>query len=66
MRGIRNMIRSAQDRRVAPDAIHIATEGPIGLAVRRYCRRRSRPFTTSVHARCGEQINATAGLPARM
>jgi glycosyltransferase involved in cell wall biosynthesis len=32
-----------------PDAIHIATEGPIGLATRWYCRARGRPFTTSVH-----------------
>jgi hypothetical protein len=29
------------------DAIHVATEGPIGLAVRSYCRRRGRPFTTA-------------------
>src|ERR1700719_2914073 len=36
---------------LAPDAIHIATEGPIGLAVRWYCVRRGRPFTTSFHAR---------------
>lgn len=34
-----------------PDAIHIATEGPIGLATRRYCRSHGRPFTTSVHTR---------------
>ena len=31
----------------APDAIHIATEGPIGWAVRAYCRRRKLAFTTS-------------------
>src|SRR5690242_15584449 len=43
---------------IAPDAIHIATEGPIGLAVRHYCRRRGRPFTTSVHARCDERMTA--------
>src|SRR3954452_13648811 len=33
--------------RAAPDAIHIATEGPIGHMVRRYCVKRGRPFTTS-------------------
>ena len=32
-----------------PDSIHIATEGPIGLLVRRYCRKRGLPFTTSSH-----------------
>src|SRR5258707_1736785 len=30
-----------------PDSIHIATEGPIGLLVRRHCRRQGLPFTTS-------------------
>src|ERR1700758_637464 len=28
-----------------PDAIHIATEGPMGHAVRAYCMRIGRPFT---------------------
>ena len=32
-----------------PDAIHIATEGPLGLAARGYCRKRGLPFTTSFH-----------------
>jgi glycosyltransferase involved in cell wall biosynthesis len=48
---------------LAPDAIHIATEGPIGLAVRRYCRQRGRPFTTSVHTRCGEHVAARRVMP---
>src|SRR5207344_950394 len=30
-----------------PDAVHIATEGPVGHMVRAYCRRLGRPFTTS-------------------
>ena len=34
-----------------PDAIHIATEGPIGVLVRRYCRKHGLPFTTSFHTR---------------
>src|SRR5260221_10547394 len=34
-----------------PDSIHIATEGPIGLLVRRYCRQHELPFTTSFHTR---------------
>src|SRR5262249_38715068 len=32
-----------------PDAIHIATEGPVGLAARRYCRKHKVRFTTSFH-----------------
>jgi glycosyltransferase involved in cell wall biosynthesis len=37
-----------------PDAIHIATEGPIGRATRRFCKRRGYPFTTSFHTRFPE------------
>jgi glycosyltransferase involved in cell wall biosynthesis len=46
-----------------PDSIHIATEGPIGLAVRRYCRKHKLPFTTSFHTRFPEYISAR--LPVR-
>ena len=41
-----------------PDSIHIATEGPIGLMVRRYCRQHRLPFTTSFHTRFPEYISA--------
>src|SRR3546814_1009880 len=34
-----------------PEAIHIATEGPIGLAARRICVEWKLPFTTSYHTR---------------
>ncbi|HLH87827.1 MAG TPA: glycosyltransferase family 1 protein [Xanthobacteraceae bacterium] len=47
----------------APDAIHIATEGPVGLAVRRYCRRRRKPFTTSFHTRPAEYASARWSIP---
>jgi glycosyltransferase involved in cell wall biosynthesis len=46
-----------------PDAIHIATEGTIGHAVRAYCRRRGRPFTTSYTTRFPEYISARAPIP---
>src|SRR6516162_8264755 len=39
-----------------PDYIHIATEGPIGLAVRFYCRKRGLPFTTGFHTRFPEYV----------
>jgi glycosyltransferase involved in cell wall biosynthesis len=48
----------------APDAIHIATEGPIGFAVRGYCRRRGRPFMTSYTTRFPEYIEARSPIPA--
>src|SRR5271170_8179756 len=47
-----------------PDAIHVATEGPIGFAVRSYCRRRGRPFTTSYTTRFPEYISARSPVPA--
>ena len=47
----------------APDAIHIATEGPIGGAARRYCLARGRPFTTAYHSKFPEFINARTGMP---
>ncbi|MET0967883.1 MAG: glycosyltransferase family 1 protein [Tardiphaga sp.] len=48
---------------VKPDNIHIATEGPIGFAVRAYCRRRNIPFTTSFHTRFPEYISARFPIP---
>jgi glycosyltransferase involved in cell wall biosynthesis len=48
---------------VRPDYIHIATEGPIGLAVRGYCRKRGLPFTTGFHTRFPEYISARAPIP---
>jgi glycosyltransferase involved in cell wall biosynthesis len=46
-----------------PDSIHIATEGPIGLLVRRYCRQHKLPFTTSFHTRFPEYISARLPIP---
>ena len=47
----------------APDALHIATEGPIGWAVRAYCRRRKLAFTTSYTTRFPEYVAVRTGLP---
>jgi glycosyltransferase involved in cell wall biosynthesis len=57
-RGIVRRIEAAR-----PDAIHIATEGPIGHAVHAYCRRHGRPFTTSYTTRFPEYISARARIP---
>lgn len=46
-----------------PDAIHIATEGPLGLAARRMCLRRGLPFTTSFHTKFPEYIHARIRVP---
>ncbi|MEO5705888.1 MAG: glycosyltransferase family 1 protein [Alteraurantiacibacter sp.] len=48
----------------APDAIHIATEGPLGWAARRWCLRQGRPFTTAYHTQFPEYLARRTGLPA--
>jgi glycosyltransferase involved in cell wall biosynthesis len=48
----------------APDAIHIATEGPIGWAAWSYCRRRHLAFTTSYTTRFPEYIAVRSIVPA--
>ena len=50
---------------IAPDAIHIATEGPLGHAMRRVCIRRSLPFTTSFHTRFPDYVAERLPLPER-
>jgi glycosyltransferase involved in cell wall biosynthesis len=50
-RGLRAAIRD-----FSPDAIHIATEGPLGLAARSICKSRRQPFTTSLMTRLPEYL----------
>lgn len=47
---------------IAPDAVHIATEGPLGLAARRYCLKRSVPFTTAYHTQFPDYLARRTGL----
>lgn len=46
-----------------PEAIHIATEGTLGLAARRVCLEWKLPFTTSYHTRFPEYVSARLPLP---
>jgi glycosyltransferase involved in cell wall biosynthesis len=46
-----------------PDAIHIATEGPLGCAARRYCLRHGLPFTTAYHTRFPEYVRDRLPVP---
>ena len=46
-----------------PQAIHIATEGPLGTAARVYCGRRRLPFTTAFHTRFPEYLRVYAHIP---
>ncbi|MEP7311129.1 MAG: glycosyltransferase family 1 protein [Pseudomonadota bacterium] len=47
----------------APDALHIATEGPLGFAARRYCVRHGRAFTTSYHTQFPQYLRSRAPIP---
>ncbi len=47
-----------------PCAVHIATEGPLGWAMRGICLRRNWPFTTAFHTKFAEYLKARAGVPA--
>jgi glycosyltransferase involved in cell wall biosynthesis len=44
--------------RFEPDAVHIATEGPLGWAAREICLRQKFPYTTSYHTRFPEYVSA--------
>lgn len=47
----------------APDALHIATEGPLGMAARAYAIANNMPFTTAYHTRFPEYVQARFGFP---
>jgi glycosyltransferase involved in cell wall biosynthesis len=57
-RGVRRMLGDFR-----PQAVHVATEGPIGHAVSAWCRRLAVPFTTSYHTQFPEYIRARVPLP---
>ncbi|MGF1615007.1 MAG: glycosyltransferase family 4 protein [Gammaproteobacteria bacterium] len=48
---------------LSPDAIHVATEGPIGLAARGYCMNAQQTFTTSLHTRFPEYVRLRLPVP---
>jgi glycosyltransferase involved in cell wall biosynthesis len=61
------------DRRLAaaldelvPDAIHIATEGPLGMAAVRYCGKRGLAFTTSYHTQFPQYVRKRLPVPERL
>ena len=48
---------------LSPQAIHIATEGPLGWAARAYCLKRGLAFTTAFHTKFPEILNAALKVP---
>ena len=60
-RGVADMLEQA-----APDAVHIATEGPLGWAARRWCLANDFPFTTSFHTHFAHYLSVRTHLPAKL
>lgn len=59
--GLARLARRFRD--IQPDAVHIATEGPIGWMARRYCKARGIRFTTSFHTRFPEYLAQRFAIP---
>lgn len=47
----------------SPEAVHVATEGPIGLAVRAYCVSHRHRFTTSYHTQFPQYLRKRLPVP---
>ena len=47
----------------APDAMHSATEGPLGISARAYAVKNNLPFSTAYHTRFPEYVKARTGIP---
>ncbi len=60
-RALARMIEAFQ-----PDALHIATEGPLGLAARAWATRRRLAFTTAFHTRFPEYLHARTRIPTAL
>ncbi|MGX9966784.1 glycosyltransferase family 4 protein [Roseomonas sp. F4] len=57
----RKLARMAEAFR--PDSVHIATEGPLGWAMRAICRSRGWRFTTSFHTKFPDYLHARTRIP---
>lgn len=51
--------------RAQVDAVHIATEGPLGILARRFCIATGQRFTTSYHTRFPEYLRARVPVPLK-
>jgi glycosyltransferase involved in cell wall biosynthesis len=50
----------------APQALHIATEGPLGFSARRFCLKWGVSFTTSYHTQFPQYLRARFPIPLRV
>ncbi|MCR6632702.1 MAG: glycosyltransferase family 1 protein [Magnetospirillum sp.] len=46
-----------------PEAVHLATEGPLGWAARAWCLKHGHPFTTAYHTKFPHYVRARTGVP---
>ena len=53
-----NRALTREIREFAPDAVHIATEGSLGMTARRICLKHGIAFTTAFHTRFAEYVHA--------
>lgn len=53
-------------RKFKPDAIHIATEGPLGLFAKLWCDKRDIPYSTSYHTMFPEYLKSGFNLPLKL
>jgi glycosyltransferase involved in cell wall biosynthesis len=60
-RGVADTLEQA-----SPDAVHIATEGPLGWAARRWCLANRFSFTTSFHTHFAHYLSVRTRLPSRL
>ena len=49
---------------IQPDRVHVSTEGPIGWAVRGWCLKNNRHFTTAFHTRFPDYVSIRTGIPS--
>jgi 1,2-diacylglycerol 3-alpha-glucosyltransferase/glucuronosyltransferase len=52
----------ARLKRMRPDVIHIATEGPVGWAMRKICLKKGLPFTTAYHTKFPQYVHERAPI----
>ena len=56
-RKIRSMLK-----KIRPDVIHIATEGPVGWSMRKICLKKKLPFTSAYHTKFPQYVNERTSL----
>lgn len=62
--GVQTAVRASFEE-FRPEAVHVATEGPIGLAVRAHCVALRYRFTTSYHTRFPQYLRKRLPVPLR-